>query len=646
MLRIDTVLNILTYCIALLGFVPLFPYLAMPPRIVFPLALVGGLLVDRMRYRLPVWLTTAVSFLFFFYYAAQFTRNNLVGPAVNLLIILLAVRLIGEKNARTCLQIFALALFSFTSSSLFNLSPVFLIYLCLILVMIAVSLVILTFRDTAAEPFVSSRGLRKILSVSLIMPVAAVPLMLLLFVIMPRTQFPLWNFLNVGGGQATGFSEKVEPGIASTIGERRDVAFRAHCPKLPKDRLYWRGIVLNSFAGSAWVRSEPPAYEQKGVPRGETIRQTIFPEPGRMTHLVALNVPWVLTGVRSTRSDDHTFTLQGPGAGRIRYEAVSVQDETIKGIPEVNRRYYLRVPEDVSPRLAALGKSIAGNNRRDMEKFSQLEDFFAASTFSYATTNLPVGHNPLDQFLFVSKRGNCEYFASSFALLLRLAGVPARLVGGYYGGDYNDLGGYYVVTAARAHVWVEAFITGTGWVTIDPSRWAVNFSGVREAARKSLAQQLAISIDAFSYYWNLAVINYDLERQLSLISSANAGLKRVSLRATLKVLLTLFVMLVVAAVAAIMVGKWRRYSPEEKILAKFFRQVRKVYRKEISSDTGLHELAAALHNPAASRFVMLYGSAVYHDRQLLPEELHELEHLVRKLSEAVSSGRAGCDDGH
>ena len=258
MVSIKAVLDFLAYGISLLGFIPLFPYLEFVPRIIFPVALVCGVLADRNRYRIHPWLPNVISLLFFVFYAAQFTRDNLVGPAVNLLIILLGVRLFSEKTSRNYLQIFALSLLSFTSVSLFNLSPVFLVYLFLMLVLIAVSLVMLTFYSTSSESTVSLRGLKKILSVALLMPAAALPLMFFLFLILPRTQFPLWNFLNIAGARVTGFSEKVEPGSASTVDDIKKVAFRANSARLPNNLLYWRGIVLNAFEGNAWVSLPPP----------------------------------------------------------------------------------------------------------------------------------------------------------------------------------------------------------------------------------------------------------------------------------------------------------------------------------------------------------------------------------------------------
>lgn len=645
MVSIKTVLNFLAYGISLLGFIPLFPFLESVPRMIFPAALVCGVLADRNRYRIPSWLPTVISLLFFVFYAAQFRRENLVGPAVNLLVILLAVRLFSEKTARNYLQIFALSLFSFTSSSLFNLSPVFLIYLFLILVLIAVSLVMLTFYSTSSEPVVSRRGLEKILSVAFLMPAAALPLMFFLFIILPRTQFPLWNFLNIGGAKVTGFSEKVEPGSASAVGDIKKVAFRAHSARLPKNRLYWRGIVLNAIEGNAWVRREIPSGEEGATVKGPGIRQTIYPEPGRMTYLIALNIPQTISGVRYSRENDYTYTAKGGGTGRIKYDAVSVAGDTIDARKGIDRNFYLKVPEKQSRRMIDLGEGIAGKGKSDTEIISLLEGDFMARKLTYATVNLPVGEFPLDEFLFEKRRGHCEFFASSFATLLRLAGVPARLVGGYLGGEYNDLGGYYVVTDAMAHVWVEAYISGKGWIMIDPSRWAANFPGAREPEQRSFAQRLGMTMDAFSYYWNLAVINYDLERQLKFLNSANSGMKGLSLHAVLKMAVYLAIFPFVVVCAVIVAKKGGKSSRKARILAKFLRKVKRVYRIQISPETGLHELAVTLDNPMVFRFVTLYGSAVYHDRKIEPEEMRELALLIRSLKGPKPIDLSGPDSG-
>lgn len=630
MVRFKTVLNGLAYSIALLGFVPLFSYLGPVPRLVFPAALAAGILLDRKERPVKGWLPTAVSILFFVFYAAQFTRDNVVGPAINLLVILLAVRLFSEKIGRNYLQIYALALFSLAGSSLFSLSALFLCYFLLMLLLIAVSLVMLTFHASSSSQAVSRASLKKIVSAALALPAGSLPLILLFFVILPRTQYPLWNFLNVGGGKATGFSEKVAPGSASSVGEVHSVAFRVSCPKLPKNLLYWRGSVLNSFEGNAWVRREAPGPEGGIAGKGEAVRQTIFPEPGQAPYLLALNVPRTISGIRYTAGPDRIYIRKGAPSAHEKYEAVSVPGAAIIARKGAEQDFYLKLPRHVPQRMVSLGTSIAAKAGSDAEKADLLGDFFRGARLTYATTGLPVGKEPLDEFLFERKRGNCEFFASSFALLLRIAGVPARLVGGYYGGNYNELGSYYVITEDMAHVWVEAFVAGKGWVTIDPSSWAVNFSGIGEG-RKGVVRTIAMTLDALSYYWNLAVINYDLERQMRLVSGAASGLKRLSVPVRFKQAAVSAGLL--ALITGVTLGLLRRVrvTPEERILRAFLGKVRREYGVETAPATGLHALAATLEDSAVDRFVEIYAAALYSDRRLTPGELGQLKALVRSV---------------
>lgn len=642
MVSIKSVLNALAYGIALLGFVPLFPYLEPAARLLFPAAVVFGALADRRGRPVHGRLPTVISLLFFLFYAARFSRDDLVGPAVNLLVILLAVRLISEKCPRNYLQIYALSLFLLAGSTLFSLSPLFLVYFLVMLLLIAVSLVILTFYSAASSKVVSRPAMKKILSVALLLPGASLPLILLFFFILPRTQYPLWNFLNVGGAKVTGFSEKVEPGSAPAVGEVRNVAFRASCGKLPKNLLYWRGIVLNAFEGKAWVRREPPGTEDGFAGKGETFRQTIFPEPGRASYLLALNIPRTISGVRFTASPDGTYVRRGAPSGHVKYEVLSALSDTIASRKEVDRDFYRALPPRLSPRMNALAASIAEKGKDDAGKVLLLGEFYRDGKLTYATSGLPVGEEPLDEFLFEKKRGHCEFFASSFAILLRAAGVPARLVGGYHGGEYNELGGYYVITEDMAHVWVEAHIAGKGWVTIDPSSWAVNSAGIGAHGQRGVARTFSMALDALGYYWNLAVINYDLERQLRLIAGTNEGLKRLAVPLRLKRLASAALLAVIAAVVLIGLIRRGRVTREERIVRAFIRQARREYGIEAGPETGLQELAATLNDPCAGRFAEIYGGALYRDRRLTPDEIKLLKGLVRGLRNPARKRLSGA----
>jgi transglutaminase-like putative cysteine protease len=645
MVKISTILNWLAYGIALLGFIPLFPYLEPLPRLVFPIALTAGFLIDRNNWPLNSRVTTGISILFFVFYATQFSRANLVGPAVNLLVLLLAVRLFSEKNARNYLQVYTLALFSLAGSSLFSLSALFLCYFLLMLTFIAVSLVFLTYHSASASQFVSLAGLKKILSVAILMPAASFPLILLFFFILPRTQYPLWHDLQVRGTRVTGFSEKVELGTSSTVGDVRSVAFRVKCDKLASNLLYWRGIVLNTIEGKSWIRSNPPVAEDAFVGKGESIRQTIFPEPGRPAYLLALNLPRSISGIRVTTSPDSTFMRKGAPSGHEKYEALSVLSDTLITKGGIDTDFYLKIPRLMSQRMLQLGKSVAEKRRDSVGKIALLEEFYRNDKLTYSRTGLPMGDNPLDEFLFEKKRGHCEFFASSFALLLRVAGVPSRIVGGYLGGDYNELGGYYVITEDMAHVWVEAYVAGKGWLTVDPSGWAVNSAKLERSGQSGLIRKIVLLFDALSYYWNLTVINYDLEGQLSLISRANFELKRQTFPANLthRVLYLLIPVLILAGM--ITLKRRAGVSREERILRDFISLLHRLYGMKIDPTRGLHELSTSLHDPDVDRFVAIYGAAIYHDRRLFPEEIRELHDVTDNLCKRHKKRLSGRDKG-
>ena len=631
MVRISTVLNILTYCIALIGYAPLSPFLETVPRFIFPAALVAGFFADRKGKWLAGFLPTIVSILFFAFYAAQLHRDNLVGPAVNLLTVLLSVRLVSEKKVRNYQQIFALALFSLAASSLFTLDSLFLVYLISLLFLVAVTLVILTFHGADNAMVLPAAAVKKILSAACLMPTAALPLMCVFFIILPRTQYPLWNFLNASGSRVAGFSEKVEPGSAQSIGEVKKPVFRVNCGKLAKEQLYWRGIVFNSIVADAWVKGDLPAGESGYLAGAGTVRQTVYPEPERSGRLFALNVPSRITGVRADLTGDFVLKSRSIRAGRVKYDVESLPGGVIRTHDKIDREFYLRLPNPLSRRMAAVGKEIARKGKTDNEKVEQLKEFYLTSRLNYATSGLPVSADPLDEFLFVKKRGNCEFFASSFALLLRSAGVPSRLVGGYFGGEYNELGGYYLVTEEMAHVWVEAHISGDGWVMIDPSALSVNFQRIAEQRHTGLAFRLGMYLDSFNYYWNKVVISYDLEKQFRLINKVNFQLKQLPVSFKPGMFLLWAGIPFIMAVMIIAFARFKSVSREERIMRKFLRKIKEKYPFEILPSTGLHELAGQSGDPLIKKFVEVYGRAVYHDRKLTGIEYKALKDLLRKI---------------
>jgi len=321
MVSISTLIAFFTYAIALCGIVPLFPWLPLAPRLAIVAGMAAGIWQDR-RGSWPIrnWLLNAAIIPVFLFYVAQYSRANPIQPVVSVLAIMLAVRLGGEKSGRYYLQIHTLSLFCLAASSLFDLSPTFLIYLAIMLLMTAIALVLLTFYAHDKRLVLSRTDLRSVLAAGLLMPLASLPLLAFFFPILPRTQIPLWNFLAAPAAQSTGMADKVEPGRSAVVGESRVLAFRAEMPRQPQPQLYWRGTVFNRVEGRRWFRAAGIPAERMSY-SGPRIIQTIYPEPGQSQALLALDAPVVITLPRANRQPDGVYEIKRSGAKRVSYQA-------------------------------------------------------------------------------------------------------------------------------------------------------------------------------------------------------------------------------------------------------------------------------------------------------------------------------------
>jgi len=269
--------------------------------------------------------------------------------------------------------------------------------------------------------------------------------------------------------------------------------------------------------------------------------------------------------------------------------------------------------------------------KNDQKKLDSIENLFAGMNLSYAATGLPTGTDAVEKFLFDGRKGHCELFAISFASALRLAGLPARLVGGYYGGDYNEMAGYYVISEKRAHVWVEVWLKGKGWVSNDPSRFAVNFDESFSGKHPGFNIRLKLLLDSLSYYWNRLVINYDFESQLTAVSRAGAelkGLKEVKISGRKIAETTAWLLLVAGGILLLRI---KRISPEERLLKRFKRAVLVKYGIEISPASGLHEAVCSIDDKKVQEFVDLYSEVIYRDKMLSRREMDTLEKLLNDI---------------
>lgn len=636
MTRINFIIHILLYFAAATGFIPLAPYLGPVPMVTVPAALIFAALADRSNMVVKERPAMFLSIAWALYYAAQFNRHNVVQPAAEMLVIFLAIRLIGEKSPRNVMQALTLSMFCLAASTLFNLSPAFIFYMITLLLLFTVIMVLLTFQSKGVGFEPNSKEISSIIKVALLLPLVASPLVLLLFIILPRTQLPLWQGISRAGTDKPGISEQVKAGEKSSINSGSSVVFRAEMLKQPLHNLYWRTIVLNSIKGDNWYRIPPPD-EKSSVRRSNPgVSVNIYLEPGRLAYLPTLNIPDKIIAYRSQPSSDRVFPSQGLPPGRKNYQTLSYPEGRLATIGTLNRQFYMTLPEHTPLRLRSLiAKKVSGINS-DRKKLEAVEDIFAASNLSYASSGLPIGPEALDQFLFSDRKGHCELFAVSFATALRLAGLPTRLVGGYCGGSYNEIANYYVITEDRAHVWVEVWIQGEGWVNIDPSRYAVNFE--ESILQKESAPDLKIRLilDSLSYYWNRMVITYDFENQFNAVSRAGTSFRN------LKEMKIPFKSIIISLAGIFLAGfgislLTDRKSPEQRLLERFKKTILAGYGVVIEPTSGLHEATASIHDENVKEFVTILTGALYRDRQLNSMEKRTLYRLLEQIQMTIKS---------
>ncbi len=633
MAKISFLIAILSCLISLCGILPLLSWLTTIPLVLLCLAFFASVWQDWKG----VWPISNRFLNFsivpvFLFYAAQVSRANLVEPVVSLLAIMLAVRLLGEKSVRHYLQIYALSLFCLASSSLYDLSPVFLVYLGLLLFMVAVSLVLLAFHDHDKRLLLPVGDMRKVLASGLLIPLFSIPLLIGFFFLLPRTPFPLWDFLNTSGNRTSAFAEKVEPGVAPVAGESTALAFRAELPRQP-GQIYWRGKVFNKLDGNSWIRDESVPAERIFYST-KRIVQTIYPEPGLSRTLIALDAPATLKSLRTRRNPDGTFEMLYLSRKRMAYEADSVYEGLLPVEGTIKRDFYLRLPADLPAKIKLLADGISKNSRRDLDKLENLEKFFRNGGYRYSLQGLPTGNDALEQFIFDKKQGHCEFFASAFAVLLRASGVPVRLVGGYLGGDYNELGGYYLVTEKMAHVWVEVFIEGKGWLRLDPSSFAENAGAVWSSQpQPDLWKRIRMVTDSIDHVWNRSVITYDFASQMDAAQKLGTVLQRTDTRQTLNSMFNPLLMVIFASglFYLFMIRKKLFLSREQRLLNRFCKTVERDCKLEIrNGEQGLFEIADICQNKDVRDFVDIYARAVYRDRKLDNDEYRRLKMILDK----------------
>jgi transglutaminase-like putative cysteine protease len=360
----------------------------------------------------------------------------------------------------------------------------------------------------------------------------AIPLMVVMFLVFPRFEGSLIG-LRQSNRAETGFSDQLRPGSVASLAENNEVAFRAEFDDkiIEPEKRYWRGVVFTDFNGHFWDRQKNVP-EIKGTVAGKNqVAYTLTLEPHNQKWLFALDLPAKAPSGRNSLHQDFTVRTQRPVTRKKRYEMLSntgfSSSEIQWGIDQA-----LVLPAKSNPRARKLAAEIAANLTQPSEIVSEILNYFRSNNFSYTLNPPLLGRNAVDDFVFDSKKGYCEHYASAFAFLARAAGIPSRIAGGYLGGQLNPWGNYLIIRQSDAHAWAEVWYPDQGWTRVDPTlavapqrleagprQWLMpgefseGFAAKYLKPFSSFTDQIMFGWDAISLKWDTWFSGYSRQQQ-------------------------------------------------------------------------------------------------------------------------------------
>lgn len=638
--KITSIVKGLTYLIGILSFAAICTHINSVYSLIFFSMLVLSFYFEFKEIVISRWILTAFSIAIIAFFVSILDMNDFVTQMMEALLILLGIKFLEQKQVRDYMQIYAISLFLLSGLGLLTPSLIFVVYILLYILLLSIAFIFLTYYAQGPDLEITQQTAKNMVLKCLWIPILAIPLSVVMFAILPRSQYPLLDFLNRPDKAKSGFTDNVRLGEVSDIQEDTSIIFRATMEKIDEIDLYWRGITLDYFDGISWKGTAKKPYLESASHRprinGKNVKQTIYLEPYHNSYYFGLDKPLFVAQRRVQKLTDFTFTAPVDIGRKIRYEVTSIISDTIYE-EQIDENRYLQIPERISQEILSLTKSLAVKQ----EKGKTVENLFRylnSGRYQYSLRGLPVTKNPLDNFLFTSKYGNCEYFASALSVMLRVAEIPSRMVGGYRGGYYNEVGKYYLVPQKNAHVWVEAFIPQRGWIRLDPTPVSGDtFALPREG---NLFLRMSIFFDTINYYWNTVVINYNLEKQMLIARAVMKELKEPSLRLSIQkrqfLIPLIIISIAVFAVFTIKALLMNRKTEEMKIFSRFLRSMEQAGYKKTGSQ-GLEEFVSFIDDEElktiAYHFVTNFEKIFYKDKKLDKKDIINLKSIIKNIEQ-------------
>lgn len=382
----------------------------------------------------------------------------------SLFLVGLGLKLMEMRTRRDVYLVVYLAFFVALTQYLFSQSIVLAVY-----TLAAVSLLISVLIGLNAGSFLS---LKVQLKMAAVLVAQAMPIMVVLFIFFPRIAGPLWVLPDDPKAAKTGLSDVIEPGSVSRLALSTEPAFRVNFegPVPPPEERYWRGPVFWHTDGKRWTLPSEQGRNDVRKPQftGTAYRYTITLEPHQNRWVFALDLPETFPGNLSQTHDYLLLARQAIGERR-QFTITSYPSYRTGELDPAERELGLQLPDKPSARIVRLVERWRRSSSSPQDIVNKALLHFREEPFVYTLNPPPISNKLVDTFLFKTRKGFCEHYATAFVYLMRAAGIPARVVTGYQGGQWNPVGHFLEVRQADAHAWAEAWLPGQGWTRIDPT---------------------------------------------------------------------------------------------------------------------------------------------------------------------------------
>ena len=375
-----------------------------------------------------------------------------------------------------------------------------------------------------------------------------IPLMLIVFLMFPRIN-AFWSMPGLSDQATTGLSDSLSPGSIANLAQSNAAAFRVtftdknkkpislqQQPKLSD--LYWRAMTLDYFDGKTWSQNDQFSeikWQKPKVEMADSRYYQIIMQPSFQRLMLILDR--LSTNIKqSTLMQDQTVLANVEFEKIKKYDVVSSRqffDQVV--ITDLQLELLTQLPDSINPKTYQFSQTLMQDSQSVIDYIQKVLDHFKTNQFYYTLSPPTLNtKNQIDEFLFESKEGFCSHYASAFTVLMRMQNIPSRIVGGYLGGEYNDLGGFWQINQKQAHAWVEVYINGT-WIRIDPTasvaltRIEQGMDSMFEAnglveiiARSSWMSAFQKRMDAMNYAWQNKVLNYSANKQSKLVQNVGS----------------------------------------------------------------------------------------------------------------------------